>query len=391
MIYLDNAATTKPVVSIMEAIKPYIETDWYNPSVLYSKGKNVKEKIESVRCQVAKEICAMSDEVYFTSGASESNNWVIRGFIDECKANNILPVILTTHIEHKSILNCIDNIQLINEKCCCRFINVHKDGQINITDLQEALEYYKKNYGENIKVLVSICMANSEIGTIQDLKIISNIVHRYNAILHTDATQAFGHIPINTNILGIDLLTASSQKLGGLKGTGFLYKRSGINIKPLICGSQEKGQRGGTENVVGIVALGEAIKSIAYKRNCYSENYEIITMREYMIEKLVNKFGCHVNGSRDKRLPNNVNVTFPQNITGEALIYMLDISNIYISSGSACNSHSNIPSSTLQAIGLSDEEISKTIRITLSENITKKQIDSFIRELDKQIAVLTSL
>jgi len=388
MIYLDSAATTKPVSSIIKAIKPYIEADWYNPSVLYSKGRNVKEKIESVRSSVALEINAMSNEIYFTSGASESNNWVIRGFIDECKANNVFPVILTTRIEHKSILDCIDNMKIIGERCHFGFISVHnKDGCINITGLQQALEYCERYYGKNTKILVSVCMANSEIGTIQDLRIISGIVHRYNAILHTDATQAFGHIPIDVGALGVDLLTASAQKLGGLKGTGFLYKRRGIDIKPLIYGSQEKGQRGGTENVVGIIALEEAIKHINYE----FETSTISLMRDYMIKELEGIFGCQVNGSRKYRLPNNINVTFPQAITGEALIYMLDMCNIYISSGSACNSHSSKPSSTLQAIGLNDDEISRTIRITLPDNITKRQIDNSIGEISKQIAVLTSI
>lgn len=387
-VYLDNAATTKPVSSIIEAIKPYIETDWYNPSVLYSKGKNVKEKIEEVRSCVAAEIgAAWSDEIYFTSGASESNNWVIHGFIDECKANGIQPVIITTHIEHKSIGKCVKNLLCIESDLECEYLSVNNYGQVKINELEELLEYFRiADDGTNrIKVLVSIGMANSEIGTIQDIRIISNIAHRYDAIIHTDATQSFGHIPIDVSILDVDLLTASAQKLGGLKGTGFLYKRRGINIKPLIYGSQEKGQRGGTENVIGIIALGEAIKQVDY---AFEYQY-ISSLRDYMIEKLVKRLGCKVNGSITDRLPNNINATFPQSITGEALIYMLDMCNIYISSGSACNAHSIKPSYVLQAIGLDDYEISKTIRITLPDDINTEQINTVIDEIEKQIQILT--
>ncbi len=385
-VYLDNAATTQPVSSIMEAIKPYIETDWYNPSVLYSKGGNVKEKIESVRSNVAEEIGAWNDEIYFTSGASESNNWAIRGFVDECITENVKPLIITTHIEHKSILECVKNLYKIY-KTAYRYVLVKCTGEIDIEDLEHTLNLASRinsNGEDKIKTLISIGLANSEIGTIQDIKTISHIAHSYNAILHTDATQAFGHVPIDVNILGVDLLTASAQKLGGLKGTGFLYKRRGIDIKPLIYGSQEKGQRGGTENVVGIIAFGEAIKQINY----ISEYQDISFLRDYMIEKLVKRFGCQVNGSRNNRLPNNVNVTFPQNITGEALIYVLDTDGIYISSGSACNSYSNKPSNVLMSIGLSEEEASRTLRITLSDKITKENIDYFIDRLERAMKLL---
>lgn len=380
-IYLDNAATTQPVNSIIEAIKPYIETDWYNPSVLYSKGKNVKEKIESVRADIAKEIGVNANEIYFTSGATESNNWVIRGFIDQCILKNKRPLIITSNIEHSSINKCIDEICKIY-KVDYVYMPVNSDGSLDLRKL--CLVLAKQKYKSHTK-LVSIGMGNNEIGVIQNIASIARLVHDFDGILHTDATQCFGHIPINNQVLCADMISASAQKLGGLKGVGFLYKRDDIEIQPLIYGSQEQGQRGGTENVVGIVALGEAIKQINY-----SKTDKVKYLRDYMIEKLVKRFGCQVNGSRNNRLPNNVNVTFPQNITGEALIYMLDMCNIFISSGSACNSHSMKPSYVLQAIGLSDYEISKTIRITLSNQINKQQIDKVVDEIDKQIQVLIS-
>lgn len=379
-VYLDNAATTKPVNSIVEAVKPYIESEWYNPSAKYSKGSNVKKKIESVRADIAKEIGANSNEIYFTSGATESNNWVIRGFVDRCKIEGKKPLIITTNIEHGSIIKCVKAMEKLYAKCI--YLPVNQNGCFILESLNAVLKFYKDM--PCVKVLVTIGMGNNEIGTIQDITSIANMVHDYNGVLHTDATQCFGHIPIDNQVLCADMISASAQKFGGLKGIGFLYKKDSIEIQPLIYGSQEQGQRGGTENVVGIVALGEAINQIDY-----SKTDKVKHLRNYMIEKLVKRLGCKVNGSITDRLPNNINITFPQSITGEALIYMLDMCNIYISSGSACNAHSIKPSYVLQAIGLDDYEISRTIRITLPDDINKKQIDTVVDEIEKQIQVLT--
>lgn len=379
-VYLDNAATTKPVNSIVEAVKPYIESEWYNPSAKYSKGSNVKKKIESVRADIAKEISANSNEIYFTSGATESNNWVIRGFVDQCKIEGKKPLIITTNIEHGSIIKCVKAMEKLYAKCI--YLPVNQNGCFILESLNAVLKFYKDI--PCVKVLVTIGMGNNEIGTIQDITSIANMVHDYNGVLHTDATQCFGHIPIDNQVLCADMISASAQKFGGLKGIGFLYKKDSIEIQPLIYGSQEQGQRGGTENVVGIVALGEAINQIDY-----SKTDKVKHLRNYMIEKLVKRLGCKVNGSITDRLPNNINITFPQSITGEALIYMLDMCNIYISSGSACNAHSIKPSYVLQAIGLDDYEISKTIRITLPDDINTEQINTVIDEIEKQIQVLT--
>lgn len=378
-VYLDNAATTKPVDSTLEVIKPYIESEWFNPSSKYNRASNVKETIESVRADIAKEIGVNTNEIYFTSGATESNNWVIRGFVDQCKLENKTPVIITTKIEHNSIRKCVENIP---DGGYYIYIPVNKDGNIKINFLKDCLREYA--YNSRFKILVSFGMGNNEIGTIQDISTIANIVHAYSGILHTDATQCFGHIPINNQILCADMISASAQKLGGLKGIGFLYKKEGIEIRPLIYGSQEQGQRGGTENVVGIVALGEAVKQIDY-----SKTDKVKHLRDYMIEKLVKRLRCKINGSMTDRLPNNINVTFPQSITGEALIYVLETDEIYISAGSACNSYNSQPSHVLKGIGLSDEEASKTIRITLPDDINKKQIDMVIDKIEKQIQVLT--
>ncbi len=371
--YFDNASTTKPLNDIYKKIKPYFDDKWYNPSSLYAKGSDVRNDIESIRKNVAKSINAKSEEIFFTSGSCESNNWIIRGFDDANINKN--SVIITTPIEHKSILNAVGNPALHSKVCFC---SVNTEGFVDIDSLKELLKDHK---GKDI--LVSIIFGNNEIGTIQNIKKISSLVHSFNGILHTDATQVLGHLPINVTELGIDAMSASAQKLGGLKGTGFLYKSNEININPLIYGEQENKQRGGTENVIGIVALGEAIKQIDYRKAD-----KVSAIRNVFIQRLKYE-GYRVNGSLKNRLPNNISITIPQQITGESLIYMMETSGIYISSGSACNSQSQSVSHVLKAIGLTDEDALKTIRITIDETVTVEKIEFFINELKKQIKLLT--
>lgn len=372
-IYLDTASTTKPANNMIDAIRPYIETKWHNPSSLYSSSTDIKKKIEEVRTNVAKFINADTEEIIFSSGASESNNHVIRGFDDINHQNE--SVIISTHLEHSSILNALKNPALMSAIWFC---GVDKEGLVDLQHLEVLLESCKRK-----KALVSIIYAQNEIGTVQRLKEISRLVHSYNAILHTDCTQALPHIKIDVKELGIDLMTASAHKLGGLKGTGFLYKAKGVELSPLIYGEQEDKRRGGTENIIGLIALGEAIKVIDY--NKYSELCE---KQLYFMRRLVEEFDCTINGSVNSRLPNNINITFPQNITGESLLYMLDMSNIMVSTGSACNSKSIEPSHVLKAIGLTDDEAMKTIRITLSNDITYEEIDYVISEIGKAIKLI---
>ena len=396
MIYLDNAATTKPEKEVIDAIMPYLTDDWYNPSSLYSKAKAVRSEVDKARNNIARFIGAKPDELYFTSGATESNNWVIRGFIDYCLSYQIKPVVITSTIEHKSITSCVAGMYSVHPFLFDSYkVNVDKNGFVDLNHLDLILSSIKKEYSNNYLVLVSIQYANSEIGTIQHINDIAHFVHQYKGIFHTDATQALCHIPIHVGFEGIDLLSASAQKCGGLKGTGILYKNKNCHcIKPLIYGSQENGERGGTENVVGIIAMSKAVDCC---QNIKTNIGATIKDRNYFVYQLVTKFDCKVNGIIgdylygffDNRLPNNINVTFPQNITGEALIYMLDSAGIMISSGSACNSNTNKPSRVLQAIGLSNEEIERTVRITLPDDITIGEINTVVNEIDKVIKVLT--
>lgn len=377
MVYLDAAATSGYrdadnliIDTIVDAMKKY----WQNPSSLYAT--NVKIEINRCRENIAKFIGAKSNEIYFTSGASESNNWTIRGWAD----NQLFPFknIITTRIEHKSILNVV-NISAL--RFSVQYCDVDEFGFIDCRCLEKMLMACG-----NEPILVSVGIANSEIGTIQDVKTISNLVHQYGGVLHMDATQAFGHIPINVDELGIDMLSASGHKISPvLKGIGFLYKRNRINIQPLIYGSQENGLRGGTENTFGIIGLSKAVDYCSVSKD---EIDEICKKRNYFINLLESRFDCELNGDSYYRLPNNVNVTFPQDITGESLLYILDMSDIKISTGSACNSTSIEPSRVLKAIGLSDEDAMRTVRFSLPNNITYEEIDCVVEEIDRAIKLM---
>ena len=372
-IYLDNASTTKPLSSITEAIMPYIEKYWHNPSSLYSKSKIVRDDIERVRTQVAELISAKPEEIYFTSGAAEANNWVIRGFDDACGSND--GKIFTTTIEHSSIIKATKNPNL---RSSVHYISVNKLGMAYFPHID--LPEVDKNS------LVSIIAANNEIGTIQDLKFISDVVHHYGGIFHTDATQMIPYMKINVQEMGIDMLSASAQKLGGLKGTGFLYIKDNVKdkIAPFIYGEQERGYRGGTENVIGIIAMGEAIKHIDYK-NASS----MVLKRECLVNEL-ESIGCKIIGNRHDRLPNNINVMLPDGCGGEEVLYMLDMSGICVSTGSACNSSLKEPSHVLKSIGLTDEEANRVIRITFSNDLTLADICIAVDEIEKAIKLINS-
>lgn len=380
MIYLDTASTAKYrdiddaiIKSMTDAMRLY----WRNPSSLYAS--NVREEINKCRSNIAKFICARSDEIYFTSGASESNNMAIRGWVDN--AMNILQFVnvITTPIEHKSILNAVQNNALGARVYYC---DVDKHGLVDYKHLENLLLEH-----EYEPILVSVSMANNEIGTIQAIKEISNIVHKYDGVLHVDATQVFGKVSIDVEESGIDMMSASGHKISPvLKGIGFLYKRNNIKIHPLIYGEQENGLRGGTENTYGIIGLSKAIECCNFS---YEFMKEIVDKRDYFIKNLQEKFNCKLNGHSKYRLFNNINVTFPQNINGESLLYMLELSNIQISVGSACNSKSIEPSHVLKAIGLTNEEAMKTVRFTLPDDITYKEIDFVIDEINKTITLIS--
>lgn len=376
-IYLDNAATTKVKQEVVEAMMPYLTEQYYNPSSLYSPAVKIKEDIERARKIVGNFIKANGDEIYFTSSGSESNCWAISGFCHYWDTLKVRPVVITSTIEHKSILECVKN--MIAD---VYYVDVDKNGLIKLDTLSELLNDVSL-WG--LPLLCSFQLSNNEIGSIQDIKKISNIIRQHGGMLHVDGVQAFGQIPIDVDEMGIDMLSVSGHKVGCPKGIGFLYIRKGTAISPLIYGSQMDGRRGGTENVPYIMGMAKAVELCDVSEN---KIREMDSKRDYFIGCLEIECGCKLNGHYPHRLSNNINVTFPQNITGEALLYCLDLSDIKISTGSACNSQEIKPSHVLKAIGLTDEDAMRTIRITISNDITYKDIDYVIEEIDKAIKLI---
>lgn len=382
MVYLDAAATTKPKKEVVEAMLPYFNDKWRNPSALYSGATDIKKDIEQARKTVGDFINAKGNEIFFTSSGSESNNWVIQGFVNRCNRLGLFPTVITSTIEHKSILYCVENIN-----ADVYYINVDNKGFIKMDMLEDILKFVSSENYENKAILVSLQYANNEIGTIQPIKTLTALAHKYNAIVHTDAVQVFGQMPIDVKELDVDLMSASGHKIHALKGSGFLYKKDGIKIDPLIYGSQMDELRGGTENVPYIMGLSKAVElcDVSHKKV-----EELRDKRNYFINLLKFEFDCKLNGSNNNRLrlPNNINVTFPQNITGESLLYTLDLSGVQVATGSACNSHSITPSYVLKNVGLSNDDAMKTIRFTLPNDITYEEIDNVIAEIKKSIKLI---
>lgn len=382
MIYLDVAATAKYKESddiIIETMTNAMKNCWMNPSSLYSS--KVKDEINKCRINIAAFINAKPDEIIFTSGASESNNQAIRGWVDEIWLKSFkTPCVIASPIEHKSILKLLEESNL---DALVKYCAVDKYGIIDCESLERLL---LMNCTFTKPVLVSVHLANNELGSIQPIKEIANLTHKYGGILHCDATQAFCKIPIDVEELGVDMMSISGHKISPvLKGVGFLYKKNGINIQPLVYGTQENGFRGGTESTFGIIGLAKALEFC----DVNSENVkEVCDKRDYFMQRLIEEFDCNINGSLINRLPNNISITFPQNITGESLLYMLDLSGIKVSTSSACNSKSIKPSYVLKATGLSDEQAMKTIRITIHDDITYQDIDFVVDEINKAIKII---
>jgi cysteine desulfurase len=383
-IYLDNAATTKPNLSAIEATIPYMKDKWYNPSSLYQEAKQVQNDIRLARKAIAESIGAKEDEIYFTSSGSESNSWAIQGFIHYWISKGFKPVIITSIIEHKSIIECV-------EKLCVEthFVGVDNRGLVDKVQLKSLLDHTIRDT-KNVKILVSIQAANNEIGTMQDIVGIAELAHKFSAYFHTDAVQMIGRVPTRVNDWGIDMLSASSHKWGGLKGNGFLYIKNGIKILPLIYGTQNNGMRGGTENVIGIVNMAYALTQCNTSKRMIDSKY---AMRDYIIDKLKNlPYKIEFNNwvGYVAVLPTIISVTVKERITAEGLLYLLNSSGICVSSGSACNSYSNEPSYVLKAIGLSDDDAIRTLRISFDETTTFEQVDKLIDELNKAIKILIS-
>ena len=378
MIYLDNAATTKVNKKVLESMMPYFSEIYCNPSAAYSFATKGRIAIEEARNYAAKLIGASDMEIYFTSGGSESDNWAIKAvaesFSDKGKH------IITTKIEHHAVLHTCEYLE--RHGFDITYLNVDSDGKVRLDEL-------KKSIREDT-ILISVMTANNEIGTIQPVAEIGKIAHEKGILFHTDAVQAYGHIPINVDEMNIDLLSASGHKFNGPKGVGIMYIRKGVKIRSFIHGgSQERGRRAGTYNVPEIAGLGTAAKLAMENMAKRAEKEK--ELRDYFIDRISAEIPYTVlNGHREDRLPNNINFCF-RFVEGESVLIMLDQAGICASSGSACTSGAIDPSHVLRAIGLSDEMAHESLRLTLSYENTKEEIDTVVGELKRIVERLRGM
>lgn len=378
VIYLDNAATTKTAPEVVEAMLPYFTEQYWNPSSVYHVASGNKDVVTRQREAIAKTLGAKTEEIYFTAGGSESDNWALKATAEayKQKGNHII----TTKIEHHAILHTADYLE--KQGFEVTYLEVDEDGIVSLDDLKAAIR--------PTTILISVMFANNEIGTIQPIKEIGEIAKEHGILFHTDAVQAYGQLPISVDDLHIDMLSASGHKLNGPKGIGFLYIRKGVKIRSFVHGgAQERKRRAGTENVPGIVGLGTAaVRAVATMEERTKNE---IALRDYLIERIEKEIPyCRLNGHRTCRLPNNVNFSF-RFIEGESLLIMLDMQGICASSGSACTSGSLDPSHVLLAIGLPHEIAHGSLRLTLSEETTKEELDFVVDQLKEIVARLRSM
>ena len=367
-LYLDNAATTKTAPEVLEAMLPYFTEKFGNPSSVYTFAAGNKEVVDVQRDRIAATLGAKSNEIYFTAGGSEADNWALKATADAYrdKGNHII----TTKIEHHAILHTAQYLEKNGYEVT--YLDVDEDGKVRLEDLKKAIRPET--------ILISVMFANNEIGTIEPIKEIGQIAHEHGILFHTDAVQAYGQLPINVDECHIDMLSASGHKLNGPKGIGFLYIRKGVKIRSFIHGgAQERKRRAGTENVPGIVGIGTAAKRAADTRE--ERMASEVEVRDYLIDRVLKEIPySRLNGHRTDRLPNNANFSF-QFIEGESLLIMLDGKGICASSGSACTSGSLDPSHVLLAIGLPHEIAHGSLRLTINEEITKEDIDYVVENL----------
>ena len=378
LVYLDHAATTAARPEVVEAMLPYFTEKYGNPSSIYSLGSETKAAITHAREIMAKSIGTTSENIYFTAGGSESDNWALVATAEAYASKG--KHIITSKIEHHAILHTCD--YLASRGYEITYIDVDENGVIKLDQLKAAIR--------PDTILISVMFANNEIGTIQPIREIGEIAHENGIIFHTDAVQAFCHEPINVDEYHIDMLSASGHKFHGPKGVGFLYIRKGLKLRSFIHGgAQERKRRAGTENVPGIVGLGKAVEiAMAELENNKKKETEL---RDYMIGRVMDEIPyTRLNGHRTNRLSNNANFAF-QFIEGESLLIMLDMDGICGSSGSACTSGSLDPSHVLLAIGLPHEIAHGSLRLTLSEETTKEEIDYTVDCLKKIVEKLRAM
>ena len=379
VVYSDNAATTPISKNVYNAMLPYLTTGYGNPSSLYKLGRDEKKAMDEARGHLAKFFNCDPNEIYFTSGGSEADNLAIKGLFFSGKLPKNKRHIITSTIEHHAVLYTCEFMQKIGYDVT--FVGVDEQGHVKLDELENAIT--------EDTALVSIMAANNEIGTIQDLKAISDICHKHGVLFHTDAVQAVGHMRIDVKEMGIDMLSLSGHKLHAPKGTGALYCRKGIKLEPLIHGGgQERGLRSGTENVAGIVGLGEAIR---YADENMEKNMAYVKgLRDRLIEGVLKIPYTHLTGDPVNRLPGTASFVF-EAIEGEGLILRLDNAGVCGSTGSACSTGSLDPSHVLMAIGLPHEIAHGSLRVTLSEQNTEEDVDYLIEKITYVVKTLRDM
>ena len=377
-VYADNAATTPVSQHVVDAMLPYFNECYGNPSSLYSLGRQAKKPLEEARATVAECLGALPQEIFFTSGGSEADNWAIKGIAHEM-AKKGKKHIISSKFEHHAVLHSLDALK--KEGFEITLLDVYHDGLVRVEDVEKAIR--------PDTALVTIMYANNEIGTIQPIAEIGAVCKAHGVLFHTDAVQAVGNVEIDVKAQNIDLLSLSGHKFHGPKGTGALYCRKGIRLPNLIDGgAQERGKRAGTENVPGIVGLSVALKDAC---DTIEERRERLTkMRNRLIDGASKIEHSHLNGDRDKRLPGNFNMCF-EGIEGESLLLKLDFAGICGSSGSACTSGSLDPSHVLLAIGLPHEIAHGSLRISFSDQNTEEDVDYILEVLPEIVTYLRNM
>ena len=371
LIYLDNAATTKTSEEVVAAMLPYFTEYYGNPSSVYEFASESKKAVSNARRTIAETLGAQENEIYFTAGGSEADNWALKATAEAYQSKG--KHIITTKIEHHAILHTAEYLEKRGFEIT--YIGVDENGVVKVDELKKAIR--------PDTILISVMFANNEIGTIQPIKEIGEIAKKHGVLFHTDAVQAYGQLPINVDELHIDMLSSSGHKLNGPKGIGFLYIRKGVKIRSFVHGgAQERKRRAGTENVPGIVGYGKAAEIAA--KTMKERTAKEIELRDHLIDRVLAEVPyTRLNGHRTNRLPNNANFSF-QFVEGESLLILLDNNGICASSGSACTSGSLDPSHVLLAIGLPHEIAHGSLRLTLSAETTMEDID-FVVDCIKQI------
>ncbi len=377
-IYLDHAATTKTAKEVVDAMLPYFTEQFGNPSSIYGIGAAGKEAVQGAREQIAHSLGVQSNEIYFTAGGSEADNWALKATAEAYAAKG--KHIITSAIEHHAVLHTCQFLEKHGYEVT--YVGVDENGILKLDELKAAIR--------EDTILISVMFANNEIGTVQPIEEIGALAREHDILFHTDAVQAYGQIPIDVERCHIDMLSASGHKLNGPKGIGFLYIRKGLKIRSFIHGgAQERARRAGTENVPGIVGLGAAVaRAMEHMEQRAAQE---TALRDYLIERIEAEVPyCRLNGDRKKRLPNNVNFSF-RFVEGESLLIMLDMEGICASSGSACTSGSLDPSHVLLAIGLPHEIAHGSLRLTLGEETTREELDYVIEAVKKIVARLRAM